>query len=153
MMKTCEITLDTSEFESKLNRIDKVLMPEALRKGMGRAVMQLLNDAAMEIPTVPLLIGTLRGSGSAFVDNKYIGSSANPTGLGTPSTVACEVLRPDEVLGMAAFNTPYAARLHEHPEFKFTEPGSGGKYLEASLAFNSQVYMHIIADALKEAMV
>jgi len=28
------------------------------------------------------------------------------------------------------FSQPQAARLHEHPEYNFTEPGTGGKYLE-----------------------
>ena len=34
------------------------------------------------------------------------------------------------------FSTPYAARLHEHPEYSFTEPGTGGKYLERSALDN-----------------
>ena len=28
------------------------------------------------------------------------------------------------------YDTVYAARLHEHPEYRFTTPGTGGKYLE-----------------------
>jgi len=28
------------------------------------------------------------------------------------------------------FSQPQSARLHEHPEYNFTEPGTGAKYLE-----------------------
>lgn len=61
---------------------------------------------AVSMPRVPLDLGTLRGSGQVV-----------------PAT------DPEEGAGVV-FDTPYAARLHEHPEFNFQEPGTGAKYVE-----------------------
>lgn len=43
------------------------------------------------------------------------------------------------------FDTPYAARLHEHPEYNFTEPGTGGKYVENPALEHSDELAAIIA--------
>lgn len=43
------------------------------------------------------------------------------------------------------FDTPYAARLHEHPEYNFSEPGTGGKFLENPAMENSRELGQIIA--------
>jgi hypothetical protein len=34
------------------------------------------------------------------------------------------------------YRTPYAARLHEHPEYKFKTPGTKAKYLEDPIEQN-----------------
>ena len=51
-----------------------------------------------------------------------------------------------------AFNTSYAARLHEHPEYQFTEPGAGGKFLEAKIAAHNAEYMKFVADYIKSGV-
>lgn len=61
---------------------------------------------AIAMPGIPLDIGTLRGSTQTI-----------------PAT------DPEEGSAVVV-DTPYAARLHEHPEFNFQTPGTGGKYIE-----------------------
>jgi hypothetical protein len=46
-----------------------------------------------------------------------------------------EAIGGDVVLG---YHTPYAARLHEHPEFRF-QKGRKGKYLEDPVRHNADV--------------
>jgi len=49
------------------------------------------------------------------------------------------------------YNTPYAARLHEHPEYKFQQ-GRQGKYLETPLKQNVSKYKNGIVNEVKSAL-
>lgn len=147
------LTIDTKAFTKKLTQLTKQATPKAIKKGMGQATLQVLNDAIEEQPTVPLREGTLRGSGSAFVNNELAHTTeAKGDGSGTPATDANEAVKPTEYVGLIGFNTPYAARLHENPDYKFKEPGSGAKYLESKLSRFRKTYMRIIARVLKESL-
>ncbi len=120
-----QIGVDTSEVIKNLNLMNRAVR-DAAAKGLAEAGMQLMNDAVMEEPTVPLKEGVLRASGSVHVDGKLIGTSE---ALGKDGTPADEVDEPTVAGGLRAvvgFSTPYAARLHEIPDFKFCEPGAGG---------------------------
>lgn len=97
---------------------------QRLMRGEDMAAEQLL---ALSIPVTPLSDGggTLRGSGA--VQNAH-----------------------DPETGSAVtFDTPYAARLHEHPEYNFTEPGTGGKYLENTALQNKGELGEIIATEVR----
>ncbi|QPZ39701.1 hypothetical protein [Paramicrobacterium chengjingii] len=74
-----------------------------LRNGLAAAGERLL---ALSAQQVPFDIGTLSGSGSVSTPL----NAADPT---------VEVI----------YDTPYAARLHEHPEYNF-QGGRKGKYVE-----------------------
>jgi hypothetical protein len=50
-----------------------------------------------------------------------------------------------------SYNTPYAVRLHENPQYNFRN-GRQGKWLEKALQNNEQQLRQIVADAIKEAM-
>ena len=77
---------------------------DRLLRGENLAAERLL---ALAVPVTPLGdTGHLRGSGDVV-----------------------RAIDPEEGSAVT-FSTPYAARLHEHPEYSFTEPGTGGKYLE-----------------------
>lgn len=76
---------------------------------------------ALSMPNVPLRDGTLRGTGAVV-------PASDP-----------------EEGAAVTFDTPYAARLHEHPEFTFSEPGTGGKYVENPAMENSAQLGAIIA--------
>ena len=76
---------------------------------------------ALSIPRTPLRDGPLRGSGGVI-----------------------PAVDPQEGSAVT-FDTPYAVRLHEHPEFNFSEPGTGGKYLENPALENSAELLAIIA--------
>lgn len=143
------MVFDTSDFDMKFKEIVRTALPERVEIGIGRAGLQLMNDNVMEVPTVPIKEGWLRGSGSVFVQNKLIGESS----FGKPghaNTDHSENIGPREFIAVVGFNTPYAAKLHEGITFHFTEPSSGPKYMESKLMRNKIRYMEIIANAIKE---
>ena len=145
------VILDKTDFDRKMKRLVAQAIPAELEKGMGRAVSQLLNDSVMQAPTVPLKEGTLRGSGSVFVQNKLVQVSPFHKSKGKPAREDARKIGQTETLGVVGFNTPYAARLHEGVGIEhWSEPGSGKKYLETKLANNRRTYMKIVADTLKE---
>ena len=146
-----EITFDFSDFYKKLDIISKKQIPNLVEKGLGKSMLQLLNDCVMEIPTVPLREGWLRGSGSIFVQNKLIATSRN-----APSAKSkyanehhTEAINKYSFIGVIGYNTPYAARVHEGIYFHFREPSSGAKYLESKLLRNRELYVEIIANTIK----
>lgn len=53
---------------------------------------------------------------------------------------------------IVGYNTVYAARLHEHPEYRF-QKGRKGKYLEDPIKNNLSLFRNYIADAIKAAFV
>lgn len=143
------LEFDTSDFDKKFKAIVSRAIPELAEKGIGRATLQLLNDCVMEIPTVPIKEGWLRGSGSVFIQNKLIGVSK----FGKPGEANkdhSEAIGSKEYVGVCGFNVPYAAKMHEGINFHFTEPSSGAKYMESKLMRNRNRYMEIIANTIKE---
>jgi len=122
----------------------------ALERGMGKAGSRLLRDATIEPPTVPKLVGHLRGSGSVTVNGKHIQGQDNGASE-TPEAGAVTV----EV----GFNSPYAAYQHEgvrkdgtHEVKHYTTEGSGKKFLETPLLTKSEEYMGIAANEVRRAL-
>jgi hypothetical protein len=76
---------------------------------------------ALSLPRTPLRDGLLRGSGAVI-----------------------PAVDPQEGAAVT-YDTPYAARLHEHPEYNFSQPGTGGKYLENPAMESSAELGKIIA--------
>lgn len=141
------------DFEDGVKAADKRVLAAAER-GVALAAMRLLRDCVMDMPKVPHDEGTLRGSGSVFVDNKLVQTSEAMTdgGKPTPARNFDQQLAEDVIRGVVGFNTPYAARLHEHPEYTFTEAGTGGKYLERKMNENRPRYMAIIRAEIEKAL-
>ena len=144
-------TFDMSDFNNKFRNIIKNVVPERVEIGLGRAMLDLMNDCVMEVPTVPLREGFLRGSASIFVQNKLIA-----TGEGLPNAKGGEAnkshhesISVDKFVGVIGFNTPYAARVHEVP-MNFTEPSSGNKYLESKMITKRNHYMKVVANTIRE---
>jgi hypothetical protein len=52
---------------------------------------------------------------------------------------------------IVGYHTPYAARLHEHPEYKF-QKGRKGKYLEDPLKHNLSRWLEVYANQLEQAI-
>lgn len=143
-------TFDASDFDSKFRKIAKNVVPELIEKGMGRAMLDLMNDCIMEVPTVPLKEGWLRGSASVFVQNKLIATGEGfPNAKGGKANKSHhESISVDKFVGVIGFNTPYAARVHEVP-MNFTEPSSGNKYLESKIITKKKHYIKVIANTIK----
>lgn len=94
-----------------------VLIPQLIMQGQNQAGERLLALSAVD---VPLDIGTLLGSGQV---------------------VPAETMEEGSAV---VYDTPYAARLHEHPEFNF-QGGRKGKYLEDPANENRAELGEIIA--------
>lgn len=124
----------------------------AAKEGLAQAGMRLLADCSMEMPKTPHKEGTLRGSGSVHVNGVFAYSSdddSGPDGKPTPNKDAIPYsINPNLMIGTVAFNTPYAAWLHEGVDLTFHEAGTGAKYLEKKLVGNSQRYMDIVGNAM-----
>jgi hypothetical protein len=130
-----------------MKTITKQIMTAA-EEGMAKAGIELINDAIMEEPTVPMDTGRLRSSGSAIVNGKLVYVSpqvgAEP---GTPATEDSTTIQPGQIITIAGFNTKYAAKVHEVP-MNFRTPGSGNKYLEAKLGQFGDKYYGIVANVI-----
>jgi len=145
-----EISFNDEDFQRKMKNIVNNAMPEAVEKGLGVAVLQLLNDCIMEVPTVPIKEGWLRGSGSAFAQNKLVAISKHGK-PGKANQDHSEHISYGNYVGVVGFNVPYASRLHEGIDMNFTDPSSGAKYLESKLIRNKDTYFKIIANRIKES--
>ncbi len=152
------LDFDMSEFVNGVNEYaDKFL--KAAERGAGQAASALLNDTIMEMPAVPLEEGTLRGSGSVFVQNELAATAPNVGGSPTPASVGDETLVPDTITAVVGFNTAYAAVQHEgqredgtHVIKNYTHSGTGKKFLEKKLFDNADEYIAIAAKEVKGAM-
>lgn len=150
-------TLDSTEFARRFRKLVEESHPKAVRKGLGVAATRLLRDAIMEEPRVPLDEGTLRGSGSVFVEGELLTTSESMASSSedakpTPATKDPNPLVPGEIRATVAFNTEYAAYLHEHPEFEFKHSGTGGKYLETKMNAHREKYFKIAAATVRKEM-
>lgn len=83
---------------------------QGANKGSLDAAFELMRLSQIEVPHDE---GTLQNSGTVEVDNS--------TG--------------DVTMG---YHTPYAARLHEHPEYRF-QKGRKGKYIEDPIQRNEAI--------------
>lgn len=52
---------------------------------------------------------------------------------------------------LVGFNTRYAARLHEHPEYNF-QKGRQGKYLENPIKWNLSILRRVAAEGIGSIM-
>lgn len=69
-----------------------------------------LNGSSKESAVPPILDGTLRGSGSVFVDDKFIADTSGSYPKGSPNK-AYNGKRGQLTIG---YNVPYAARQHQN---------------------------------------
>ena len=151
-------SLNFSDVMAGLNNLSK-LTPQMCDRAVGKAGSRVLRDSIMEMPTVPLDEGTLRGSGSVCV----MGQSAPVvTGaqfghaVGTPIQNAGPKPGGDSV-AVISFNTPYATYQHEgqrqdgsHKVLEYSEPSSGAKFLEQPMLTNAKRYGQIMAESLQK---
>jgi len=96
-------------------------MIQVASKAVGEAGDELLRLSALEVPHDT---GHLQGTGK--VSKKKLEAAIS-------------------------YNTPYAVRLHEHPEFKF-QKGRKAKYLESPLKNNVGVFKSIISERIKQGL-
>jgi len=146
------IHFDSSDFDKKMKLILKVAIPGLIGKGIGRAMLDMMNDCVMEVPTVPLKEGWLRGSASIFVQNKLLatGEGLPKAKSGKANTSHSESINIENYVGLIGFAVPYAAKMHEGIDFQFSEPSSGPKYLESKMISKRSHYLLVVANTIKE---
>ena len=143
------LTFDDRTFRRGMKQA-RVKMFSAGEEAAGLVLIQVLNDTYMDPPTVPYLEGFLRSSSAIHIEGRLTDTGGNHGyQLGGHAEVTDLPLDPDEILGIISFNQPYATRLHEHPEFNFSEPGAGGKFLEHKIKFNEDFYQVLLAKIIR----
>lgn len=147
-----QVKWDTRQFEQRMKEWERRLRA-GYAKGLGQALGSLLNDCTTEPPTTPIKTGTLRGSGSYFVNNKLIATTkkvaaGHAEAKPTPATTDSVALDPNKVIGRAGYNASYAKKVHEIP-MNFTDPDAGNKYMEAKMRAHSVTYIATAARVAK----
>ena len=129
--------------------------PRLFEKAMEKAGIQFMNWAnngsAAESRKPPIKWGVLRGSASTFVANRLIGITKEGQG-GTPATT----YNGSPLTLTWAWNTDYAAKMHEHtgnwgPATKRDGDG-GNKWLEKHLKADKQALIDMIAKEFWDGM-
>lgn len=113
-------------------KIDATSLEKGVQKALSaidKAALRGINDVASEILRlgtfeVPHDKGILQGSG-------HVEPRSNNTVI-------------------VGYNTVYAARLHEHPEYRF-QKGRKGKYLEDPIKNNLSIFKGFIENAVRMA--
>ena len=148
MAKT-EFTLKFNLALAKLSKVD-ITVGDRAEEGIGRALLQLKTDTVMQIPTVPIREGFLRGSASVHVQERELYVPLGPRERADKKAQGYKIpLQVGKYIGLIGFNVPYAARTHEVP-MHFTDPEAGNKYLESKMANNKMTYKAIIVKAINE---
>jgi len=162
--------LDTRMVQSRMNDLNRRILPSKIRAGLAGAGNRLMIDVVIEEPTAPIRrpgyggwsggiwlasgrhAGELRASGALFVDGVkkrttvHYGEMA--TGRYQPHTYGGEPILKGSHEACVVFNAPYAAEQHE-AWAKKTQPRAGMYYLSNKLYGNAVIYMGIIARAIK----
>jgi len=101
---------------------------DGIKRAVNEAAGDILNESGKQVPHD---IGTLAGTGNvtpAKIDDKG-------------NFIEAEV----------GYNTPYALRLHEHPEYKFKK-GRKGKYLEDPVKARERLYKGDIEAEIRKVL-
>lgn len=117
------VTVDAKDFIVKSSKLAEMIVGITNRAvyGVGNEILRIAANGI-----VPHDKGILQGSG-------HVEPTANQT----------------EVI--VGYNTVYAARLHEHPEYNFKN-GRQGKYLENPIKWNLGVFRKFIEDEIRSAI-
>lgn len=102
--------------------VARAVRAQAVR-GLSDGADYLLDEANKDVPHDE---GILQASGTVDVDDKRLEASVS-------------------------YDTPYARRLHEHPEYRFHK-GRSGKWLENALNNNSSKIRDWIAKSIERAL-
>jgi len=111
------IEINDKDFIRKITDLAKRVMPNALQQGVHDVASEILRLSGREVPHDK---GLLQNSGNV------------------------EDQKEESIVG---YNKVYAARLHEHPEYRF-QKGRKGKYLEDPIKNNLSVFIKYIQDSV-----
>lgn len=116
-----KLTVDLSSFKEGVDKLDK-----EMKRAQWRGILDVANEILrLSQREVPHDTGRLQNSGH----------------------VQPNFMKYAEV----GYNTVYAARLHEHPEYRF-QKGRKGKYLEDPIKHNYAVFREYFSEAIKSIL-
>lgn len=118
------IVFDTSDLQRGLRKLD-ISFKNATRKAIQDIANEVLRLSQMEVPH----------------DTGFLQSTGHKEDTGTDE-------EPEAIVG---YNTVYAARLHENPQYNF-QGGRKGKYLEDPIKNNLSVFQHYMNGDLANAL-
>jgi hypothetical protein len=115
------LTLDLSQFQAGIIKAN-----EAVKKAMWSSILDVSNEILrLSQSQVPHDVGTLQNSGRVEPHPREYAE--------------------------VGYNTPYAARLHENPQFRF-QKGRKGKYLEDPIKDNLETFKGYYQENIKKAL-
>jgi len=125
--------LDTSDFDKKLDNLDKKIIPDASKKGLADGMNKLLSDSIELPPQAPFKEGELWGSIAGTVE---------------------VFIKRGVIFVVGGFNKIYARRHHEAEpgEFKYTITGAkqpGPKFMQSKMVQFKNKYMEIVANSIR----
>ncbi len=115
------IKFDTSDFMAKSKKL-ALRIAEYTDKAVNVVADEILRLSAFEVPHDT---GLLQNSG--HVESRH------------------------DATAIVGYNKVYAARLHEHPEYRF-QKGRKGKYLEDPIKHNLNIFKGFMEKFVKEAI-
>lgn len=155
MSKMFGLDINAKSMTTNLNKFFKKIDPQSREKALIAAGLELINFVVNGSPNEPIRppikYGRLRGSGAVFLGNRKVGDTLFAGASGTPASSSGE--NNPEVITVG-FNTPYAARMHEHMApatkkdpwfgiifYPHRDAGSsGGKFLESHLKADAKEF-------------
>jgi hypothetical protein len=111
------VDFDDKDFQKKIKAYAELVMGDNRIQAIHNVATEILRLSAFQVPHDK---GTLQNSGSV------------------------QDLKDESVVG---YHTPYAARLHEHPEYAY-QKGRKGKYLEDPIKTNLSVFKKYMNDMI-----
>lgn len=112
------VTFDNSQIKKGLNKLDNMI-PDYISKAVNNVANEILRLSTFEVP--------------------------HDTGMLQTSGHVESASKSESVVG---FNKVYAAKLHEHPEYRF-QKGRKGKYLEDPIKNNLSIFNNYFGKAMK----
>lgn len=113
-----DIKIDDDSLREGIKNLENVVLPRATKRALSDVANEVLRLSTFEVPHD---IGILQGTGH---------------------------VEPEGDAYIVGYNTRYAARLHEHPEYRF-QKGRKGKYLEDPIKTNLPVFLKYAAESFQ----
>lgn len=130
----------TKELNSRLSKAKNMTA-----SGMHDVVLDCLSRS---VDRAPVDLGDLRGSGYASINNVTVAKGGSD---GSISSSPGGALSGNKIEGIVGFNEPYALVQHERLDFNHPKGGEA-KYLEKTLAENTEKYVKHLTDGIKKAI-
>lgn len=145
MTGTAQRGMDLSGLRRMLRANDR-LFAAALERPAIQMLTWMNVGSVREPRTPPLKTGTLKGSGSAFVGSKLVGTTPSEGGNPTPAT-ASNAPTPTTVHWV--YNTDYATKMHEWPraysELSQEAGAIDNKWMEAHIRADREAFAEFVA--------